>query len=31
MIRIAQKVGKVLFYQYLNDFGFSELTGITLE
>ena len=30
MIRIAQKIWKVLFYQYLNDFGFSEITWISL-
>ena len=30
MIRIVQKIGKVLFYNYLNNFGFSWLTGITL-
>lgn len=31
MIRIAQKIGKVLMHQYFNDFGFWELTGITLS
>jgi cell division protein FtsI/penicillin-binding protein 2 len=31
MIRIAQKIGKVLMHQYFNDFGFWELTGITLN
>ena len=30
MIRIVQKIGKVLFYHYLNEFGFSLPTGITL-
>ena len=31
MIRIAQKIGKALFYQYLQDFWFGKNTGITLE
>lgn len=31
MIRIVQRVWKSLLYQYLNDFGFSEVTDITLE
>jgi cell division protein FtsI/penicillin-binding protein 2 len=31
MIRIAQRVWKALFYQYLNDFWFGKPTGITLD
>ena len=31
MIRIVQKIWKVLLYQYLNDFGFSEKTWISLS
>ena len=31
MIRIVQRVGKALFYKYLEDFWFNELTGITLK
>ena len=31
MIRIAQKIWMVLFHQYLVDFGFSELSWISLE
>ena len=31
MIRISQKIWKVLFYQYFNDFWFSELTWISLD
>ncbi len=31
MIRIAQKLGRALFYKYLLDFGFWEPTGITLS
>ncbi|MCH2188428.1 penicillin-binding protein 2 [Candidatus Gracilibacteria bacterium] len=31
MIRIVQRLGKVLFRQYLKDFGFSSPTGITLS
>jgi len=31
MIRIVQRIWKVLLHQYLTDFGFSELTWITLE
>ncbi|PID86291.1 hypothetical protein CSB08_01365 [Candidatus Gracilibacteria bacterium] len=31
MIRIVQRVGKSLLYQYLEDFGFGGVTGITLE
>ena len=31
MIRIAQKVWKVLMYQYYDEFGFSKLTGIDLQ
>ncbi|QFR39381.1 penicillin-binding protein 2 [Candidatus Gracilibacteria bacterium 28_42_T64] len=31
MIRIVQRIGKVLLHQYFTDFGFNELTGITLE
>jgi stage V sporulation protein D (sporulation-specific penicillin-binding protein) len=30
MIRIAQRIGKVLMHQYFTDFGFSQKTGITL-
>jgi stage V sporulation protein D (sporulation-specific penicillin-binding protein) len=31
MIRIAQRVGKALFFQYLNDFGFWKPTWITFD
>jgi cell division protein FtsI/penicillin-binding protein 2 len=31
MLRIAQKVWKVIFTDYLNSFGFWELTTVTLE
>jgi len=31
MIRIVQKIGKALTYKYLMDFGFWEVTGITLD
>lgn len=31
MIRIVQKVGKALLHSYLYDFGFGDLTGITLS
>lgn len=31
MIRIVQRLWKVLLYQYLNDFWFSETTNITLS
>lgn len=31
MVRIVQKIWKVLLYQYLNDFGFSQKTWITLS
>jgi len=31
MIRIAQKVWKVLMYQYYDEFGFSKLTWIDLQ
>lgn len=31
MIRIAQRIGKALLYQYLNDFGLWKLTWITLD
>ncbi|MDD3646198.1 MAG: penicillin-binding protein 2 [Candidatus Gracilibacteria bacterium] len=31
MVRIAQKYGKALAYEYLNKFGFGIPTGITLE
>ncbi len=31
MIRIAQRVGKALMYQYLNDFWFWKLTGISSD
>lgn len=31
MIRVVQRVWKVLLYQYLNDFWFSEKTWITLS
>jgi stage V sporulation protein D (sporulation-specific penicillin-binding protein) len=31
MIDIVQKIGKSLFYKYINDFGFGQKTNITLE
>lgn len=31
MIDIVQKIGKSLFYKYINDFGFGRKTNITLE
>ncbi|MDD3646309.1 MAG: penicillin-binding protein 2 [Candidatus Gracilibacteria bacterium] len=31
MIRIVQRLGKVIFYQYLEDFGFGKLTGVDLQ
>lgn len=31
MIRIAQRVGKALFYQYMNDFWFGWPTGVTID
>ncbi|MDD2907481.1 MAG: penicillin-binding protein 2 [Candidatus Gracilibacteria bacterium] len=31
MIRIAQKVGKTLMYQYYDEFGFGKITGIDLQ
>lgn len=31
MIRIAQRVGEALFHQYFNDFGFGEITDISLQ
>lgn len=31
MIDIVQKIGKSLFYKYINDFGFGGKTNITLE
>mgnify|MGYP001942307595 CR=1 FL=1 len=31
MIRIVQRIWKVLLHQYFTDFGFNELTWITLE
>lgn len=31
MIRIVQRVGKALFYKYLLDFWFDDVTGITLK
>ncbi len=31
MIRIAQRVGQSLFHQYFENFGFSEVTDISLE
>jgi cell division protein FtsI/penicillin-binding protein 2 len=31
MIDIVQKIGKALFYQYIQDFGFSSKTNITLD
>jgi cell division protein FtsI/penicillin-binding protein 2 len=30
MVRVVQKVGKELFYNYLSKFGFGKLTGIEL-
>ncbi|OIP54113.1 hypothetical protein AUK10_01485 [Candidatus Gracilibacteria bacterium CG2_30_37_12] len=31
MIDIVQKIGKSLFYKYINDFGFGQKSNITLE
>ncbi|NDK19896.1 penicillin-binding protein 2 [Candidatus Gracilibacteria bacterium] len=31
MIDIVQKIGKSLFYKYINDFGFGQKTNITLD
>lgn len=31
MIRIVQRLGKALFHQYLTDFGFSDITDVSLE
>jgi stage V sporulation protein D (sporulation-specific penicillin-binding protein) len=31
MIDIVQKIGKALFFKYINDFGFGNKTNITLE
>ena len=31
MIDVVQKIGKALFYNYLNDFGFGNKTNVTLE
>lgn len=31
MIRIAQRYGSAIAYEYLNRFGFSDLTGISLD
>jgi len=31
MVRIAQKYGKAIAYEYLNKFGFSTKSGITLD
>ncbi len=31
MVRITQKVWKVIFHDYMESFGFGEMTGITLE
>ncbi|MFK7780201.1 MAG: penicillin-binding protein 2 [Candidatus Gracilibacteria bacterium] len=31
MIRIAQRVGKILIHQYFYDFGFGNVTGINLD
>ena len=31
MVRIVQKVGKALFYNYLQDFGFGKATDVALS
>lgn len=31
MIRIAQRVGQALFHQYFHDFGFGDITDISLQ
>jgi hypothetical protein len=31
MVRIVQKLGTLLVYNYFQKFGFDEVTGITLE
>ncbi|MDR0772485.1 MAG: hypothetical protein LBF15_05760 [Candidatus Peribacteria bacterium] len=31
MVRIVQKLGKTIMYQYLQDFGIGKLTGIELQ
>jgi cell division protein FtsI/penicillin-binding protein 2 len=31
MISIVEKIGRALFYQYINDFGFTSKTNVTMD